>query len=80
MKNRLNISIDDALVEQAKRYAARHNTSVSQLVEQYFRSLVRPVHKKNVLDLIKDLPRPEMRLEDDGKEMYYMQQKKKYGF
>jgi hypothetical protein len=80
MKNRLNITIDDTLAEQVKRYAARHDTSVSQLVEQYFRSLTRPAHKKNILDLLKDWPKPAISTEGDGKETYYTQQKKKYGF
>ena len=80
MKSRLNITIEDALAEQAKRYADRHGTSVSQLVEHYFRSLTRPSHKKNVLDLIREMPDPATTVKGDGKESYYRQQKKKYGF
>ncbi|MEN6453439.1 MAG: DUF6364 family protein [Prolixibacteraceae bacterium] len=80
MKSRLNITIDEALAEQAKRYAARHDISVSQLVEQYFRNLARPAHKKNILDVVKKLPKPAISIEGDGKEAYYQQQKEKYGF
>jgi hypothetical protein len=80
MKSRLNITVDEALAEQAKRYAARHDISVSQLVEQYFRNLTRPAHKKSILDLVRKLPKPAISVEGDGKEAYYRQQKEKYGF
>jgi len=52
---------------------------VSQLVEQYFRNLTRPAHKKNILDMLKKLPKPAIRVAGDGKEAYYRQQKEKYG-
>jgi hypothetical protein len=79
MKNRLNITVDDALMEKAKRYAAKHHTSVSQLVEQYFKSLTRPAHKKNVRDLLKELPKPTRKAEGYLKEAYYEERKHKYG-
>lgn len=80
MKNRLNITVDDGLMEQAKRYAAKHHTSLSQLVEQYFKSLTRPARKRNILDLLKELPKPRIKVEGDLKANYYQRQKKKYGF
>lgn len=80
MKNRLNITIDDTLVEQAKRYAAKHQTSLSQLVEQYFKSLTRPARKKNILDLVSELPAPKLKIAGDLKVNYFEKQKKKYGF
>jgi predicted HicB family RNase H-like nuclease len=33
--SRLTLSIDHRVIERAKKYAARHGTSVSQLVEEY---------------------------------------------
>ena len=80
MKNRLNITISDHLLQLTKKYAYRHNTSVSQLVEDYFIRLTRPSKKRNVLDVIKDLPKPRLRKAGDLKEKYYQEQKKKYGF
>lgn len=80
MKNKLNITVEDTLIEQAKRYAARHETSLSQLVEDYFKGLVRPARKQNILDLLKELPKPKTGFDSDLKEDYYNQQKKKYGF
>ena len=80
MKNRLNITVDEALVEQARRYADRHSTSLSQLVEQYFKSLIRPTRRKNIIQLVEELPKPAVKLDGDLEEAYYEGQKKKYGF
>lgn len=41
--SKLTLSVDDAVVVRAKRYAAAHRTSVSQLVERYLDLLGRPV-------------------------------------
>jgi hypothetical protein len=80
MKNRLNITMDEVLVEQARRYADRHSTSLSQLVEQYFKSLIRPTQRKNIIQLVEELPKPAVKLDGDPEEAYYGGQKKKYGF
>ncbi len=80
MKNRLNITIDEGLIEQAKRYASKHQTSLSQLVEQYFKSLTRPSRRKNIIQLIEELPKPGLKIEGDLKERYYKDQKRRYGF
>ena len=34
MTTKLTLSIDEAAIEQAKKYAKKHNTSVSKLVEE----------------------------------------------
>lgn len=80
MKNRLNITIDDALMEQAKRYAVRHKTSLSQLVEQYFKSLTRPARRKNIIQMIEELPKPTIKVEGDLKEAYYEDKKRNMAF
>jgi hypothetical protein len=80
MKNRLNITIKDTLLEQTKKYASKHNTSVSQLVEQYFMRLTRPAAKKNILQVLQDLPKSRVKKDGDLKAKYYQEQKKKYGF
>jgi hypothetical protein len=38
---KLTLSVDEEVVEVAKRYAAQHGTSVSQLVEDYLRLVSR---------------------------------------
>lgn len=52
MKERLNLTIDGTLLEAMKMYAASKEMSVSELVEDYFRSVTRPARRDNILDLI----------------------------
>jgi Family of unknown function (DUF6364) len=59
MKERLNLTIDGALLEAMKTYAASKEMSVSELVESYFRSVTKPVQRNNILDLVDRLERPE---------------------
>ena len=40
MKTKLTLRLDDEMIGRAKAYAARRGTSVSALVEDYFRLLV----------------------------------------
>ena len=35
MNRKLTLSLDDQVIEQAKKYAKTHKTSVSQMVEHY---------------------------------------------
>lgn len=58
MKERLNLTIDSGLLEAMKSYAASKRISVSELVESYFRSVTRPVERKNILDLVDELGAP----------------------
>jgi hypothetical protein len=59
MKERLNLTIDGALLEAMKVYAAGKGISVSELVESYFRQVTRPVSRHNILDMVDQLERPE---------------------
>ncbi len=59
MKERLNLTIDGALLEAMKAYAASKEMSVSELVESYFRSVTKPVGRDNILDLVDRLPARE---------------------
>ena len=80
MKNRLNITVDDTLLGQAKRYAAKHRTTLSRIIEEYFRSPVRPARKKNILQLLRELPKAKGKTEGDGRKPYYEGRKSNYGF
>ncbi len=42
--SKLTLSVDDAVVTRAKRYASARGTSVSRLVERYLDLLARPPH------------------------------------
>lgn len=39
MKRKLTLRLDDNLIEEAKKYAKSKNTSVSQLVADYFKAI-----------------------------------------
>jgi hypothetical protein len=59
MKERLNLTIDGALLEAMKVYAAGKGISVSELVESYFRQVTRPVLRHNILDMVDQLEGPD---------------------
>ena len=59
MKERLNLTIDGALLEAMKAYAAGKGISVSELVESYFRQVTRPVQRQNILDMVDRLGAPD---------------------
>jgi hypothetical protein len=80
MKARLNLTIDTALLEEIKAYANRKQTSVSELVEYYFKSVTMRGKRKNILDLIERMEKPAIDPSADLKELYYTEQSGKYGF
>lgn len=80
MKERLNLTIDAALLTATKAYAAKKQMSVSELVEGYFRMLTKPVHRKSILDLVDQLKKPPISDLADLKDLFYKEQREKYGF
>jgi len=80
MKERLNLTIDGDLLNAMKAYAAKKDTSVSELVEGYFRTVTKPVERKNIRELIRGLRKPAISEELDLKKLYYEEQAAKYGF
>jgi len=80
MKTRLNITIEETLLNKVKIYAAKHESSVSQLVEDYFKQLTKkPSKRKTILDIIAELPKPDIDENVDLKKEYYEQKGKEYG-
>lgn len=63
-----------------KAYAAGKNVSVSELVEEYFKSINRPAKRKTIIDLVEKLPTPKIDVSGDLKKQYYESQSGKYGF
>lgn len=57
MKTRISLTIDDKLLSTTKAYARRKHTSVSELVENYFKIITRPA-KANIIDLVEKLEQP----------------------
>jgi len=80
MKTHVNLSIEKDLVKQVKAYAQKKQTSVSDLVEEYFNKIVRPVQKTSIIDMIEALEKPDIDENMDLKKAYYEEQSAKHGF
>jgi hypothetical protein len=80
MKARLNLTIEESLLENFKNYAAKRQTSVSELVESYFKTVTRQSKRQNIIGLVEKIDKPEFVLEGDLNESYYKENAKKYGF
>lgn len=80
MKARLNLTIEEHMLERIKAYAASKGVSISELVEEYFAALTRPTRKKDIISLVDKLDAPSIDISGDLKKMYYENQAGKYGF
>ena len=80
MKVRLNLTIEGNLLDRVKRYADSKQTSVSELVEDYFKNITKAPRRQNVIDLIEKLGKPSLDTKRDLKKAYYEDQATKYGF
>lgn len=82
MKARLNITIEESLLEKVKDYAVQQESSVSQLVEDYFERLMKKRNKPSLLDFLDTLPKSTIKYPDDFdfQKEYYEERKAKYGF
>lgn len=80
MKTRINLTIDESLLDKIKHYASSKERSVSDLVESYFRSVIDHVsQKKSLVNMIEDLPKPEIEERGDLKKRYMEERREKYG-
>ena len=80
MKARLNITIDENVLRNVKYLAEEQNTSVSEIVETYFKSIVKPKKKKQSLtSLIESLPKAKLAKNFNWKEEYIKVKMKKNG-
>ncbi|MBD1392961.1 DUF6364 family protein [Mucilaginibacter glaciei] len=77
MKSRLNLTIEDSLLTSMKKYAEKKNTSVSNLVEAYFKNLTKPAKRETFMDMVEKLGPHNIDPKADLKELYY--QNKKHG-
>ncbi|MBA4257830.1 MAG: hypothetical protein C0446_01610 [Chitinophaga sp.] len=80
MKSRLNLTIENSLLEDVKSYAVKNKRSVSDLVESYFKKVARPSKRKNIIDLVEKLEKTTMNDNADLKDLYYKENAKKHGF
>jgi hypothetical protein len=79
MKTRLNLTIDELILSKVKAYAASKHTSVSELVEQYFKTIAKTPKKNNIIEMVEKL-NPLIQMEGDLKDQYYKEQATKHGF
>ena len=80
MKSRLNLTIENSLLEDVKSYDVKQKRSVSDLVESYFKKVTRPSKRKNIIDLVEKLEKSTIDKNADLKDLYYKENAKKYGF
>lgn len=80
MKARLNITIDKEILERIKYYADKQNSSVSEIVESYFKEVIKPVKKENIISLVEQIPPPDFDVNTDLKDLYYREKARKHGF
>jgi hypothetical protein len=55
MDTKLTLKLDNTVIEQAKTYAKKKNTSLSKLIESYLGLLVEPQGAQEVTPLVKSL-------------------------
>lgn len=81
MKARINITIEEAVLQKIKVYAAKQQISLSQLIENHLENIVKAKSsKKNILDMVDELPAHEIDKDKNLKTSYHEAQKEKYGF
>ena len=80
MKARLNLTIDETLLSRIKKYSESNKISISELVEQYFKSISKPVKKESIIDIVERLKPTKFNVDADLKQHFYEDQAGKYGF
>ncbi len=84
MKKRLNITIDEKLLEKVKRYASDRDTSLSSLVEEHFEKLVVPrtglPEGMSLVEYMQSLPKFDFPENYDYKKEYNKAKAKKWGY
>ncbi len=86
MKKKLNITIEENLLEKIKAYAESKDRSVSDLVQEHFETLVKPrptlPNGMTLVEYMKSLPKSKVEFpeEMDWKDEYYRAKAKKWGY
>jgi hypothetical protein len=55
METKLTLSMEDKVIAAAKKYAKKHNISLSMLVKNYFSSLTKKEKTEDILPVLKTL-------------------------
>ena len=67
MKTTINVTIDERILIRVQAYAASKNTSISELVEEYFKIIHCRHNRKTIIDLVEKLTAPEIDVSGDLK-------------
>lgn len=78
MKKRLSITIEETLLNEVKKIASKQKTSISKIVEDYFKSLTKR-KRKTLSEILNELPKPKLADNFNWKDEYYKAKMKKYG-
>jgi Family of unknown function (DUF6364) len=77
MKARLNITIEESLLNEVKKIAAKRNTSVSEMVENYFKTISKP-KRRTLTEVLDDLPSVNVPENKKLSDLYYEAKMKEY--
>lgn len=86
MKKKLNITIEENLLEKVKLYAEAQERSVSDLVQEHFETLLKPKptlpNGMTLVEYMKSLPKSKIEFPEgmDWKDEYYRAKAKKWGY
>jgi hypothetical protein len=86
MKKKLNLTIEENLLEKIKAYAESKDRSVSDLVQEHFETLVKPrptlPNGMTLVEYMKSLPKSKIEFPEgmDWKDEYYRAKAKKWGY
>lgn len=86
MKKRLNITIEEKLLNKIKKYAVEQETSLSNLVEEHFEEILKPKNKLSkkigLVEFKDSLPpsKKEFPQDWDWKKEYRKAKGSKYGY
>ncbi len=78
MKAKLNLTIEQDILDQMKQHAARQKRSISEIVEDYFRVITMPKKRESFVELVRSLKKPDIPDDLDLKKEYYEAKGKKY--
>lgn len=79
MKARVNLTIDEEILAKAKYYAETHNTSVSEMVQEYLTKVSAQNAKPAFMQMIQNAKPKNDYSGRDLKKEYYEDKGKKYG-
>lgn len=80
MKARVNLTIEQDILDRAKIDASDLGSSVSELVENYLKNVSTKVNSESLIDYVDKLEIPDLDKNIDYKRQYYEDRGQKYGF